>query len=362
MKILMVVDSLGAGGKERQLVGLIQALKECQRSESILVVMSKNIHYAEVERSASAVHVLERRWKRDPTVWPRLSRIVKDVRPDIIHSWDPMTSFYCAPIALVHRIPLVIEINDAPRVLKFTDKRKIIASLTFPLCRKIVANSYAGLHAYNIDGSRGCVIHNGFDFVRTQNLPDVKKMRGKFCITTPSVVGMVARFDTSKDYKTFFSAAKIVLGRRSDVTFLAIGDGPTFQQFRSEDNIRLLGSQVEVEAIVQMFDVGVLCTFTEGVSNSIIEYMGLSKPVVATRCDGTSETIDDDLSGILVPASDPLAVAEAIESLLNDPAKRAAYGKQGRRKVETDFSTTAMVGKFSEVYNEVLGGRRSRKK
>src|SRR5690606_31004954 len=102
------------------------------------------------------------------------------------------------------------------------------------------------------------------------------------------VVGMVAAFSAFKDYKTFINAANIVLEKRNDVVFVCVGDGPKLNECKSivqknnSDKIIFTGKQKNVENIVNVFDIGVLSTFNEGISNSIMEYMALSKPVVVT--------------------------------------------------------------------------------
>ena len=117
---------------------------------------------------------------------------------------------------------------------------------------------------------------------------------------------MVATFSGLKDYKTYYKAADIVLRKRNDVTFLAIGsytDSLASQklvcsQFR--DHFRLLGKKSGIESIINTIDICVLATFTEGISNSIMEYMALGKPVIASAGGGTNEILEDKKTGFLL--------------------------------------------------------------
>lgn len=87
---------------------------------------------------------------------------------------------------------------------------------------------------------------------------------------------MVATFSDKKDYTTFINAAQIVIESRDDVTFIAVGDGGNLESCKNlvkpefQNRIKFLGRQKNVESIVNIFDVGVLATFTEGISNTIM--------------------------------------------------------------------------------------------
>ena len=97
-------------------------------------------------------------------------------------------------------------------------------------------------------------------------------------------------------------------------------------------------------------DICVLSTFTEGVSNSILEYMALEKPVIATSGGGTNEIVKDNQSGFLISVSDPWKLAEKAELLLNDNDLRRSMGLAGKEIVRQDFSIDTMVDKYISIY------------
>ena len=119
----------------------------------------------------------------------------------------------------------------------------------------------------------------------------------------------------------------------------------------SADRIPSPGAcHADTESLVKVFDVGVLATFTEGISNSVMEYMACGKPVVATAGGGTTELVIEGQTGYLVPPSDPARLAAAIERLLSDPALRQRLGAAGRERVATAFSLGRMVERHRETY------------
>lgn len=357
MKILFFVSGLGAGGKERRLTELMKELKYHPEIEFELVIMSHDIHYREVLDLKINIHYLLRKTKKDLSIIYKFYRLCKETKPDIVHCWDSMTAIYCSLACKILRIKLVNGmIADAQNQKSFFSKRQMRANLTFPLSDVIVANSKAGILAYSAPMNKSVVIYNGFNFNRIQNLLPVDHIRKELNINTIYVVGMVATYSGYKDYKTYYTAAQILLDRGYDVTFLAIGANTDSAQSgglissKYHPNFRLLGKKSGVESFINIMDVCVLSTFTEGISNSILEYMALGKPVVATDGGGTNELIDDKKTGFLVKQSNPEDLAEKIEFLLKDSDLRKRLGICGNERVKNMFSIDIMVNKFIALY------------
>src|SRR5262249_41091338 len=134
----------------------------------------------------------------------------------------------------------------------------------------------------------------------------------------------------------------------------AVGDGEALEASRKiaadVGAIKFLGKRKNVEEIVETFDIGVLSTFTEGISNSIMEYMALRKPVVATDGGGTRELVVDGETGFLVPPGNPDALAAKIEYLLDHPDIAKGMGEAGEVRLRREFSITRMVERTAKLY------------
>jgi glycosyltransferase involved in cell wall biosynthesis len=98
-----------------------------------------------------------------------------------------------------------------------------------------------------------------------------------------------------------------------------------------------------------------LPSLAEGISNTILEAMASGLPVVATEVGGNADLVTREVSGLLVPAADPEAMAAALLRLARDPARAAAMGEAGRARVEEDFSMRAMVGRYQGLYDTLRG-------
>ena len=362
MKLLFLIEGLGLGGRQRQVIELLKGLTKRNKIEVRVVILSNNVHYSYIKDVNVTKDFIDRQVRKDPTIFLKLYKICKDFQPDIIHSWESMCSVYAMPVANIFGTKFINGmIRFAPSKLKSFGGLWTRSKITFPWSDVILANSYAGLKSFNVPKQKGYCIPNGFDLTRITNLEASEKIRNKFKIHTPKVVGMVSRFHIRKDYETFILSARRILQKRKDVTFLTVGDGDTLNRCKKLANgecqkeIKFLGRQKQVEAIVNIFDVGVLASYAEGISNSIMEYMALAKPVVATNHGGTGEIVVDKTTGFLVEAKNVEEMAGKIEFLLDNEETAKAMGNVGRERLVKEFGLEKMTDRYIELYQKCMG-------
>ena len=148
-----------------------------------------------------------------------------------------------------------------------------------------------------------------------------------------TVLTTVANLRDQKDYPTLRRAARIVLDRTSDVTFLAVGQGPLqdaiaqlHQELGLGKGFRLLGYRADVPEILAGSDAFVLASKYEGYPIAVMEALTIGLPVVSTDVGGVPETVAEGVEGFLVPSGDPEALAAALLRMVSDPATRARMG------------------------------------
>lgn len=361
MRILYFINGIYLGGKERRLIELMKALNLKSDIKFELVVMNNEINYHEIFDLKIQIHYIIRKAKKDISVFKKFYTICKNFKPDIVHCWDSMTAVYSVPACKLLNIKLVNGmVVDAPLKRNIFNKDWLRAKLIFPFSSIIIANSKAGLTAYNAPTNKSYFIYNGFNFKRTEYLIKSEIIRQQLNINTKYIIGMVATFSEFKDYKTYYNAAQLLLSRRYDITFLAIGNNT--DSVLSKDLIdnkykahfRLLGKKSGIESLINSMDICVLATFTEGISNSILEYMALGKPVIASLGGGTNEIVQDKKTGFLINSLNPKELAEKIEMLLNDAELRHKMGICGQERVQKDFTLDLMVDKYISFYKLVI--------
>ena len=306
MKILFLIEALRKGGKERQLIELIESISKINKEIIMeVVLMDKDIEYKDFLNTNIKIHYLVRKYKLDVSIFNKLYKVCKDFKPNIIHSWASLFTLYAIPYAKLNNTKLIDGSIRYAVPVQLLSKVGLISKINFIFVDKIIANSYAGLEAHGlVENNKHLCIYNGFDFSRIKNLTEERLIKEKYKINTNYVIGMVARFSDSKDYNLFVKVALKILEKRDDVTFLCVGKG------ENEDKVKLMvphirrkqilfiGDVDNVEDIINIFDVSVLVTNTkghaEGISNSIMEYMALSKTVIATYAGGNKELIADN--------------------------------------------------------------------
>ncbi|OGU82897.1 MAG: hypothetical protein A2499_03200 [Stygiobacter sp. RIFOXYC12_FULL_38_8] len=356
-KILFFIHHLQPRGAERQCVELLAYLKKNTNCNLLLVLTKDIVNYSKFFELQIPYIVIQRKyWKKDPSLFFKFYKIAKAFKPDIIHTWSPMVSFYSIPTKVLLRIPMLnYQIQTAPeKKIQKIDNYKI----NYFFSDLIVANSIAGLNAFKTPPKKSKVVYNGFVFDRIQNIAEPKIIKEKLNIDTKYCVGMVAAFHETKDYKTFVEAAIKLLRIRNDITILGIGSGDKSKYnhiipVELKKSIRLLDWQENVEEIMNICDIGVLSTFSEGISNSLMEFMALKKAVIATLGGGTSELVVNNETGILVNPSSPIMLFEKISYLLNNDDLRTEMGLKAKKRIEETFSMEKMGKSFIELYRNI---------
>ncbi len=356
MKVLYIIDSLKSGGKERRLVSLIEGLSDFQDVDIELVLLSDTIHYKEILKLDIKIHKLKRDIRKDIMIVSKFNKIVKSFKPDVIHCWDNLGAISFAPLCRIKGIPFINSmITAAPPKLNILSKRYVSNMLSYALSDVILSNSKAGLVSFRVPKSKGYFIHNGFNLNRLKIKQTELEIRDKFSISSDKVVGMTASFTDKKDHETFIKSALSIL-EEEEVTFVTIGDGPYLERTKKlvpkgkSKYFKFVGVQSDVESIVNIFDVGVLATYTEGISNAIMEYMAFEKPVVATDGGGTNELVIDNVTGFLVGVKDFESLGRKIKFLLSNPRDAKEMGKKGKKRIEEFFSIDKMVNRTYQLY------------
>jgi glycosyltransferase involved in cell wall biosynthesis len=177
-----------------------------------------------------------------------------------------------------------------------------------------------------------------------------------------SLVVMVARIDPGyKDHETFLRTVAELPG----ITAAVVGDGPgraaaesTAAGLGIADRVSFTGFRRDARALAAASDVCVLLTYSEGLSNSVLEAMAAGIPVIATDIPANRELIRDGVDGVLVPVRDVSAAAAALGRLVAHPADAARLGAAARERVAADFSPEAQAARTMEVYERLVAARR----
>ena len=181
----------------------------------------------------------------------------------------------------------------------------------------------------------------------------------------PIRVTMVSRLLRDKGVREFFEAAALVREARRDIVFTLVGapdDGnPTsvpreeLRSWAAEGHVEWRGHREDVADVLAASHIAMLPTcYGEGAPKTLIEAAACGRAIVATDVPGCRTVVRHGANGLLVPARDARALAEAALALADDPARRAAMGAEGRRRAETEFSSDRIHAETLEIYERAL--------
>ena len=365
MRIVQIIDSLIAGGKERQFCELARGLATTPGIDVHVVVLSDLVQYDALAGTGIPIHTIARdRGGASVSDFVKVWRLVRKLKPDIVHSWNSMCSVYAAPAA---RLSGAVFVNgffrNAPTELSFD--MRLRTALTLPWSDIAVANSKAGVAAYRLPAGRSVCIYNGFDPERLAGLPPQEAVRQSLGITTPHVVGMVGAFRPDKDYRSFLDMAVSLTRARDDVTAVAIGDGPSLDAFRQAyPAARSRGSCCSAAAPMQRrsrtSSPWACSPPTARASRTPSWNTWRSAIVVATDIAGNRELVEEGRSGFLVPPNDPLVLQMRVMELLDDPALAHRFGAHGRARIAREFTFPAMIDAYVALYRRLIDRRAGR--
>jgi len=226
----------------------------------------------------------------------------------------------------------------------------------------VVANSNAvqerTIQVEGIKREKTRVIHNGI------SLDDFKPTSGKKDDRHP-VVGIVANLNRPvKRVDLFIKAAALVYKDLPDMTFWIIGDGylrPDLERLSStlglNSTLTFLGQRDNVRVLLKQITIGVICSDSEGLSNSIMEYMASGLAVVATGVGGNPELVNDGKTGLLVKPDDSQELADSISKIVGKKGLAKRMGDAGRETLWNKFSIEKMVGEYRELYESLAHPR-----
>jgi glycosyltransferase involved in cell wall biosynthesis len=370
---VIVISNLEYGGAQRQVVELANNI-DTDGLDLHICSLSDYVPLGALLDDRTALHVIQKRFKFDASVVPRLAALLRKLGADIVHGF-----LFDAEIAarLAGRMAGVRAVGNSERNTDYELKPLQLAAyrLTRRCVDFCVANSNAGAEfnqrVLGNPKEQYYTVHNGVDTARfrPRSGTDVRKTLG--LASGDFVIGMFGSFKTQKNHPLLFEAARPVIDRNPGTKLLLVGDelagglhGSDQYKVRTMDLIRQLdleqhcvfaGNRNDVEALYPACDVTVLPSLFEGTPNAVLESMACAVPVVATNVSDNAYIVRDGETGYLVPPAAAAALAGRLLTLAEDDMLRASMGARAREWVEREFSCTRLASKTTAVYRDVLG-------
>ena len=312
---------------------------------------------------------------RDPIAAWRLARIIRRVKPDVIHTHTAKAGAVGRAAALLAgtRRPVVVHTFHGHVLRGYFGRagtllfRAIETALARATDRLVavspeVRDELVALRVAPRD--KFSVVRLGIELEpRVAVAGDVAEVRRRHGIPAGRfVVGLFGRMTAVKRTDDLLTMLAGVRERGVDALLLLVGDGDDRERLeqRAHDlglarSCLFLGYQEDVAPWYALCDAVVLTSASEGTPVTIIEALAAGRPVVATRVGGVPDVVDEGETGFLVRPGDTHALAERIEILARDPERRAAMGREGRERVLRRYAVDRLVDDVDRLYRELLG-------
>jgi glycosyltransferase involved in cell wall biosynthesis len=382
INLLKFVAAFGWGGTERQFVNLGLGLDRSRFAVRFGCLRRFGMMLEEIEELGIPVldyGVFRLRGIRAMAAQFRLARDIRRLGIQVVHTYGFHASVFAIPAAKLSGASVVVSIRDMGVYL--SPSQRTVQRWICRFADHVLVNAEAikdWLVSDGYDRKRITVIPNGIDLSRFEPAVHHRRLHSDFGLAADTpLVAVVGRVSRKKGLEDFIAAAAIVVRRFPSARFLVIGE-PSFTaqgstitvdgSYQDEltrlaanlglhDRVIFTGFRSDIEQILPELAVSVLPSLSEGLSNTLLESMAAGVATVATRVGGSSEVVQDSENGLLVPASDPMALAEAICRLLDSPALATKLGQAARRRIIEHYSMHQLVEKTSRFYESIVTRR-----
>lgn len=288
----------------------------------------------------------------------RVARLVRDARPHLVHALHLTSYGYLAARAGVRPTLVSVwgtDVLEAPGVSPFHEYLTRFALRRADYVTATGLQLASATLTYLPASKPVTVVPYGVDLDRFR--PEPRPPREE------PVVGYVGRLSPEKGLVTLLRALAELRERRVPWRALLVGDGPeraALERLAARlgiaDRVRFTGevSHEEVPAHLQAFDVFAMPSTWEGFGVAAVEAQAMELPVVASGVHGIPDVVAHGETGLLVPPAQPLALADALESLLTDRDRRVEMGRAGRRLVERRYDWRENTARMERIYRELV--------
>jgi len=371
--VLHVVYRFDVGGLENGIVNLLNHMPRSSYRHVVVALTEVTEFRRRVLRDDVEFIALHKPPGHGVWLYPALFRLFRALKPVVVHSRNLAALETVIP-AWLAGVPMRVH-GEHGRDVDDLDGNSRRYQWMRRLYRPFV-NHYCALSKelgdylvdkVNIPRERITQIYNGVDSERFKRGDEGRLAIDGCPFSRPEhwLVGTVGRMQSVKNQVSlahaFVRALELDPTLRTRLRLVMVGDGPlraASQAILANAGVSELawlpGERHDVANIMRGLDCFVLPSLAEGVSNTILEAMASGLPVIATDVGGNAELVSHGLTGELVPAANPEALAQSLLRLVRNPAAALAMGRAGRASAEARFSMQSMVSAYCSIYDRQL--------
>lgn len=361
MKIIHAIASFEVGGGEMLALRLASYQRSRGEDVSVCALSEQGPLREHFEKAGVKTIVLEKSAGFDIGSYARISLFIAKYRPQVIHTHNPQTLVYFAPVAKMMRIRVIHtkhgDAIDTPRRMAL---RRFAAHFVNAFVSVSEQTDVFARYHQEANPQKLYVIENGVDIhAQKPNQLGRNSLRKQLGLTPDDfVIGTVGRLEAVKNQELLIDAAcSLILEEAERSTYLLIvGDGSqrTFLEdkikaLKLDSHIKLLGYRSDITRCIAAFDTFALSSHTEGLPLALIEAMAVGRAIVSTDVGGIRLALNGQ--GILVSAGDKEALNKAFRRLRDEPKLADSLGEHAKKEAIKRFAFEKMARKYNQLYN-----------
>lgn len=362
IRVLHVLQTIGIGGMEKRILRLCKGLDP--KRYDIHAVTLRQTDGASIDWPEDQRHYypIEPGLHLDKLLG--LSRLMRDGCYDIVHSHNWATMLYGVLAARLARVPVVLHgehgLNaDDRQGISF--KREMVATAIAHTATRIVAvNGFIKKQSEERWKLKPCSvvnIPNGVDLTRFTPKPRSRLNNEEL------VIGTVARFDPIKNLHCIIRGFDLFKqnnpARKSSLVL--VGEGPLMKELQAfaaslscAQDIQFPGETNSPENWYSRFDIYINGSFSEGMSNTILEGMACGLPVVASDVPGNRDWLEDGINALFFESDNAQELSRTLTTLADNPAKMQSMGNENHHRAQLSYDNQAFISRYDQLYQQLL--------
>jgi glycosyltransferase involved in cell wall biosynthesis len=366
-KIANIVHNLNPGGTERLVADMSTTLSR-DFDISVICLDEPGLWADSVREKGIPVHAFYRQPGLDLRLPIKLASFARKNKIDLFHAHQ-CTPWFCAGLARIFCPWVKLLFEEHGRLYPEIINRKRILFNKFLLqhlttlavaVSKDVKKRLAVYEGVNL--AQISVVYNGANPTDKMERCQIKILREQFGFNEHEmVVGTVGRIDPIKNLPLFIRGFKKIKIEVPDLRGIIIGDGPLFPEIAEmlrtlglEKDIVLTGYRSDAATLMNLMDIFILVSFSEGTSMALLESMSLGIPSIVTDVGGNPEIVINGETGWIIPSDDQDAFDKALHGAILDVDKRSEMGDAAKRLFRDKFEFSRMIEQYRIIYDELM--------
>lgn len=360
VRIMHVVQSLNCGGQEKMIISLAERQIAADMYSSICVLEGAGELSQEAEKKNIPLFYLNKQPGVRLSIIAKLRCLLKQNKITVMHAHNMGPAFYGAISVCFAGVPVAVVTRHGRDPIRWN-------ALLWHMIDAVVAISKDTITEFRksnaISASKAHVIYNGTDTTVSRNiLADRSSIKKQFGISDSDIViGSVGRLCPEKDFITLINAYKFIVLRYPNTKLLIVGGGKLQAELAMycsqngiDNKVIFTGFRNNIHELLEIIDIFVLSSISEGMPLALLEAMASGKPSVVTNVGGNVEVVVDGVTGFIVPPKTPDVLASRIMDLIGNKKLSEQFSEAAKNRVADYFSVEHMAEEYLKLYLNIL--------